>query len=211
MSRPALGPSEPPLQWVSGAFSPMVKRQAREADHSPPTSAWSRKLWIYTSIPWHSLWCSAQGQLYLTLYVTCRVVHVSNKTGCSSDDWIYWQLGYILSLNHIYIQAIQHYRSFRHFRIHCCAHTSPLLVTDLKHRNHKSLTESHTPSITHRQSLQITCSSLLQLRNSRGCLPPRTNCKRTSVSPMTPRTDNAENTSRGLSLSLSALLCDVTA
>jgi hypothetical protein len=38
-SRPALGPTQPPIQWVPGALSLEVKRQGREADHSPPSSA----------------------------------------------------------------------------------------------------------------------------------------------------------------------------
>jgi hypothetical protein len=29
----------PRIQWVPGAVSPRVKRQEREADHSPPPSA----------------------------------------------------------------------------------------------------------------------------------------------------------------------------
>jgi hypothetical protein len=36
-SRPALGPTQPPVQWVLGAISPGVKRTGRETDH-PPTS-----------------------------------------------------------------------------------------------------------------------------------------------------------------------------
>jgi hypothetical protein len=47
--RPALGFTQPPIQWVPGALSPGVKRQGREADHSPPTSAEVKKMWIYTS------------------------------------------------------------------------------------------------------------------------------------------------------------------
>jgi hypothetical protein len=43
-SRPALGSTQPPIKWVPG-----IKRQGREADHSPPTSAEVKKLWIYTS------------------------------------------------------------------------------------------------------------------------------------------------------------------
>jgi hypothetical protein len=39
MSRPALGPTQPPIQWVPGALSLGVKRAGREADHSPPSSA----------------------------------------------------------------------------------------------------------------------------------------------------------------------------
>jgi hypothetical protein len=38
-----------PIQWVSGAFSPGVKRPGREADHSPLTSAEMKNVWIYTS------------------------------------------------------------------------------------------------------------------------------------------------------------------
>jgi hypothetical protein len=37
--RTALGPTQPPIQWVPGALSLGVKRPGREADHSPPSSA----------------------------------------------------------------------------------------------------------------------------------------------------------------------------
>jgi hypothetical protein len=35
---PALGPTQPPIQWVPRALSLGVKRPGREADHSPPSS-----------------------------------------------------------------------------------------------------------------------------------------------------------------------------
>jgi hypothetical protein len=38
-SKTALGPTQPPIQWVPGALSLGVKRPGREADHSPPSSA----------------------------------------------------------------------------------------------------------------------------------------------------------------------------
>jgi hypothetical protein len=38
-SRTALGPAQPPIQWVPGALSLGVKRPGREADHSPPSNA----------------------------------------------------------------------------------------------------------------------------------------------------------------------------
>jgi hypothetical protein len=38
-SRPALGPTPPPIHWVPGALSLGVKRAVHEADHSPTSSA----------------------------------------------------------------------------------------------------------------------------------------------------------------------------
>jgi hypothetical protein len=43
--------TQPPIQWVPGALSLGVKRQGRETDHSPPTSAEIKKAWIYTATP----------------------------------------------------------------------------------------------------------------------------------------------------------------
>jgi hypothetical protein len=40
------GVHPPPIKWIPG-----VKRQGREAGHSPPTSAEVKKMWIYTSTP----------------------------------------------------------------------------------------------------------------------------------------------------------------
>jgi hypothetical protein len=45
-TRPALGSTQLPIQWV-----PTVKLPGREADHSPPASAEAKKMWIYTSTP----------------------------------------------------------------------------------------------------------------------------------------------------------------
>jgi hypothetical protein len=38
-SRAALGPTQPPIQWVPEVLSLGLKRPGREADHSPPSSA----------------------------------------------------------------------------------------------------------------------------------------------------------------------------
>jgi hypothetical protein len=51
LSRPTLVFTQPPIQWVPGALSSRVKRPGRESDHSPPTSAEVKKMWIYTSTP----------------------------------------------------------------------------------------------------------------------------------------------------------------
>jgi hypothetical protein len=44
----------------TGGSFPGVKRQGREADHSPPTSAEAKKMWIYTSTPLYASWRSAE-------------------------------------------------------------------------------------------------------------------------------------------------------
>jgi hypothetical protein len=66
-SRLALGPTQPPIQRVPGAFCLGVKRPAREADHSPPSSAEVKEyveLYFHSSIRLHGVVLSeAQGQL----------------------------------------------------------------------------------------------------------------------------------------------------
>jgi hypothetical protein len=50
-SRPALGPTQPRIQWVPGALSPEVKRPEREAYHSPPSSAEVKKVGAIPPLP----------------------------------------------------------------------------------------------------------------------------------------------------------------
>jgi hypothetical protein len=47
-SRTALGPTQPPIQWVPRAISPGVNRPERVADHSSPSSAKFKNAWSYT-------------------------------------------------------------------------------------------------------------------------------------------------------------------
>jgi hypothetical protein len=49
-SKPALGSTQPPIQWVPGALSLAVQRPGREADHSH-SSAEVRNAWSCISIP----------------------------------------------------------------------------------------------------------------------------------------------------------------
>jgi hypothetical protein len=59
--RPALGPTQPLIQWVTGALSLGVKRPGREADHSPPASAEVKNAWSYKiHSPNTPLWRGAQ-------------------------------------------------------------------------------------------------------------------------------------------------------
>jgi hypothetical protein len=46
MSRPALGPTQPPVQWVPG-FLPCGKLARAWFDHSPPSTAWIKNEWSY--------------------------------------------------------------------------------------------------------------------------------------------------------------------
>jgi hypothetical protein len=57
----SLGPTQPPIQWIPEAHSPRVRQPGREADHSPPTCAEVKKMWIYTSTPPSPSWGSASG------------------------------------------------------------------------------------------------------------------------------------------------------
>jgi hypothetical protein len=50
-SRPALEPTQPPIQWLPGVLSPVVKRPVPEADHSPQTCTEFKKMRIYTFTP----------------------------------------------------------------------------------------------------------------------------------------------------------------
>jgi hypothetical protein len=59
-SRPALGLTQPPIQWVPGALSPWSKLLEREADHhSPPSSAEVKNGGAIRPLPHASSWRSA--------------------------------------------------------------------------------------------------------------------------------------------------------
>jgi hypothetical protein len=61
VSTTALGPTQPPIQWVPGALRSGVKRPGREADHSPQSSA-EVKEWVdlYLHSPNTPSWRGAQ-------------------------------------------------------------------------------------------------------------------------------------------------------
>jgi hypothetical protein len=44
-SRPALGPTQPPIRWVPKARSSGVKQPGREANHLPPYSSELKNTW----------------------------------------------------------------------------------------------------------------------------------------------------------------------
>jgi hypothetical protein len=57
----ALGPTQPPIQWVSGGVSLGVKRPGRKADHLPPSSARVKEyVELHLHSPKTSSWRGAQ-------------------------------------------------------------------------------------------------------------------------------------------------------
>jgi hypothetical protein len=54
-SRPALGSTQPPLQWVLG-FTSGVKRPGRQANHLLPSSVEVKNTWNFTSLRHTSAW-----------------------------------------------------------------------------------------------------------------------------------------------------------
>jgi hypothetical protein len=71
-SRPVLRPTQPAIQWVPGALSPGVKRPGREADHSLPSSAVSRKGGAKPPLPHMSSWRVRKISLFILLPGTKR-------------------------------------------------------------------------------------------------------------------------------------------
>jgi hypothetical protein len=63
--RPALGPTQPPIQWVPGAPSLEVNQPQREANHSPPSSVEEFVTYLHPTIRLHGVVLGeAQGNLY---------------------------------------------------------------------------------------------------------------------------------------------------
>jgi len=58
-SRPDLGLTQPPIQWVQGALSLGVKQPGREAGNQPPSSAKVKNEWSHTSLPNTPSWRGA--------------------------------------------------------------------------------------------------------------------------------------------------------
>jgi hypothetical protein len=58
-SRPALGPFQPPIQWILGRCPRGVKQLAHETDRSPPSSDEVKNCGVIPPLPCRSSWCGA--------------------------------------------------------------------------------------------------------------------------------------------------------
>jgi hypothetical protein len=78
LSRPALGPTQPPFQRVSGAFSFTVKRPGCEDGQSPPSRSRMGEIIPpfskYAFIGWFSVKAQEQFHLYLPIIYPRRNV-----------------------------------------------------------------------------------------------------------------------------------------
>jgi hypothetical protein len=78
VSRTALGPTQLPVQWISGALSLGVKRLGRKADHSPPSSAEVKDEWSYNSTTHYAFmaWCSIKKSTGTTLPLLLYIIMI---------------------------------------------------------------------------------------------------------------------------------------
>jgi hypothetical protein len=78
-SRPALEPTQPPIQWVSGALSLGEKWPGREADHSPPFRAEVKNVFM--------VWCTVKWSTGTTLLLPHWSLHHCHKAiGFATDQ-----------------------------------------------------------------------------------------------------------------------------
>jgi hypothetical protein len=90
-SRPDLGPTQLPIQWVPGALSPGLKQPGREADHSHPSSAEVKNDAIIYPLPhtssWRSNYCIEHRDNFIySSYVFHLPTH-QNTQCCKSEDY----------------------------------------------------------------------------------------------------------------------------
>jgi hypothetical protein len=121
-SRPVLGPTQPPIQWVLGALSLGVKRPRPEADHSPPPSVEVKEcMELHLYSPSISSWRGvqfkkiAQGQLYLyLLFIRLWIKLTSSYWDCSTNksakhpNYVRYCLIYLIAIsgNHIPVRLL---------------------------------------------------------------------------------------------------------
>jgi hypothetical protein len=122
-------PTQPPIKWVPGAFSPGVKRSWREADHSPPTSAEVKNTWTYTS-SWHSGYLVNTGTTS-----TCYFYWVRYWGSCGTipDEACKYTSTHICFCYHRHYCRHHHYHHNQHCKL-------IFLVTYLAYWNHDSET-----------------------------------------------------------------------
>jgi hypothetical protein len=97
VSRLALGPTQPPIQWVLGAISLGVKWPEHEADHSTPTSSKVKNGEAIHPLPHmpsqHSAWLIKHRDNFIIFTLIILVLFSVKHAGHWSSDkqlYIYW-------------------------------------------------------------------------------------------------------------------------
>jgi hypothetical protein len=93
-SRPALGPTQPPIQCVLRALSPGVKLPGRETDHSPPTSVEVKKCGSIQPLPHTPIYIQISGRAVLLSLFShsghwCRWFCSSSLLACSHESFTF--------------------------------------------------------------------------------------------------------------------------
>jgi hypothetical protein len=82
-SRLAVGPMQPPIQWVPWALLPCIKWPSHEAHHSPPPSAFMA--WTGTTLPFYILlsrYGNKDGEAKTEAIIINMRVAVKRKISC---------------------------------------------------------------------------------------------------------------------------------
>jgi hypothetical protein len=80
-SRPAVGPTQPPLQWVLWAITPGVELSQSKVDHYPPSSSKIKNVWICIFTSPHyvfTTWCLVKQ--VVVFMAQCLVKHRDDCT-----------------------------------------------------------------------------------------------------------------------------------
>jgi hypothetical protein len=88
-SRPTLGSTQPPIQWVPGSLSVGVKRQGREADHSPLYGADVKEGGAIPPLLSISSWLSAELMMYGDnfAFMGCLIVGIGVRFQARESDF----------------------------------------------------------------------------------------------------------------------------
>jgi len=95
----ALGPTQPPIQWVPGTLSLGVKRPEREAAHSHVSSAEVKNAWSYISTPQFVLmsWCLIQYRDNIKFTLLFLLLFNARVLGRLLQNWTQVVVGLLIS------------------------------------------------------------------------------------------------------------------